>query len=186
ASAAVALWDCSSSGFRRNDATIRAEADSFILVAGDGPTLGWPGWGETSRYPGTAEPHWSQQPPESGPSVGNGMVVWLDVSGACPAWPLALPVKSPPASSPSLLASAGLAAASWPGLKARISPPQWQQRKPQWQPEAPAKAQEPERSQSAQLPTFGAGPGPEPELVESETEAESVEEVAQREDVPTE
>ncbi|CAJ1356224.1 unnamed protein product [Effrenium voratum] len=98
--ARLALWDCFAPTMKSGTlaAVIRAEAHSSALVAGDGPTLGWPGWTPKSRR--------SRPEVPTGPSIGKGVVSWLDVSGN----PLS-PVKEPSASRPS---SASQSLQNWP------------------------------------------------------------------------
>eukprot|EP00913_Durusdinium_trenchii_P022441 g21079.t1 len=69
--AQLVLWDCFAPSLRKGTlaAVIRAEVNSRAMVAGDGPTLGWPGWSK------------SRGRPEGGAAIGPGAVSWMDVSG---------------------------------------------------------------------------------------------------------
>eukprot|EP00930_Biecheleria_cincta_P084880 TRINITY_DN74304_c0_g1_i1.p1 TRINITY_DN74304_c0_g1~~TRINITY_DN74304_c0_g1_i1.p1 ORF type:complete len:1265 (-),score=176.35 TRINITY_DN74304_c0_g1_i1:136-3930(-) len=88
--ASMALWDCMASAMQGDAIPLRAEAASHTLVAGDGPTLGWQGWASMA----------------SGPSLGQGDVTWIDVSGASPPMPTQKPLAQ---SRPMSAASAGSA-----------------------------------------------------------------------------
>lgn len=75
--ASLTLWDCFAPSIRKGTlaAVIRAEANCNAMVAGDGPTLGWPGWSKSTKS--------TKQRTEyaGGASIGQGNVAWMDVSG---------------------------------------------------------------------------------------------------------
>eukprot|EP00434_Breviolum_minutum_P015308 symbB.v1.2.013491.t1/scaffold957.1/size148979/9 len=72
--AMLVLWDCFAPAIRKGTlaAVIRAEVNSKAVVAGDGPTLGWPGWSSKGK---------SRPDYVGGASIGSGRVAWMDVSG---------------------------------------------------------------------------------------------------------
>eukprot|EP00435_Cladocopium_sp_Y103_P038644 s1112_g10.t1 len=75
--AMLTLWDCFAPSIRKGTlaAVIRAEANSNAMVAGDGPTLGWPGWSTKATKQKTRTEY------AGGASIGQGNVAWMDVSG---------------------------------------------------------------------------------------------------------
>lgn len=76
--AMLTLWDCFAPSIRKGTlaAVIRAEANSNAMVAGDGPTLGWPGWSTKSTKSAKTRTEYA-----GGASIGQGTVAWMDVSG---------------------------------------------------------------------------------------------------------